>query len=151
MEGAEGEQIPVGAEARDQTDRKICKQGLMPPRLPGEQVGQVNLHERHPHREQGIPYRKTGVGVGPPVEDQAVRAPRQLLNRVYQGTFVIALGKGEGAAQRLGFVADHPLDIGERMGSVQRRFALAEEVQIGTIENRDPQAQRLSPRSQSLN
>jgi hypothetical protein len=37
------------------------------------------------------------------------------------------------------------------MGSVQRRFALAEEVQIGTIENRDPQAQRLSPRSQSLN
>ena len=51
--------------------------------------------------------------------------------------FVVGLAEIDGVAGRFGGLATERLDIGERRAAVNLRLALAEQVEVGSVEDED--------------
>jgi len=124
---------------------------VAPRRFPREKVAEVHLDEGHLHREQGVAKAEARVGQGTGVDDDAVHPARQALDRIDQFAFVIGLQPLELDTQNLGVGPQHRLDLGECRAAVDLRLALSQEIEVGTIENRETHDQRLRFCSQSWN
>jgi len=83
--------------------------------------------------------------------DAAIAEYQQALDRIDQFAFVIGLQPLELDTQDLGVGPQHRLDLGECRAAVDLRLALSQEIEVGTIENRETHDQRLRFCSQSWN
>ena len=151
MQPAKREDVALGAESRHQSHGEVGEQRFLPPALAREQVREMNFDERDPHGEQRIPDREAGVGVRPAIQDQSLGAAGKLLDGVDERALVIGLGEGNPDFEARRFFPNHPFDVSQRPVSVDRRFSLAQKIEVRTVENGDPKGQRLSPLSHSLN
>ena len=108
---------------------------MLSERLAGVDVGQVHFHERQIHRHQGIAQGDAGVGVGTRVDDDGVHClDRRLLDAVHQGAFVVGLEAGQAVTKDHRLAGQRRLDGGEALVAVNPRLPVAEQVEIGTVD-----------------
>ena len=105
----------------------------------------------HLHGEQRVAQAEARVGQRAGIDDRALHPAGQRLDGIDQLAFVIGLQPLELDAQHLGVGPQHRLDLGQRRTAVDLRLALSQEVEVGTIENREAHDQRLRFCSQSWN
>ena len=89
--------------------------------------------------------RDRGVGEGAGIDDDAPRALAAAMDPVDDLVFPVALMELD---RELELRADPPavrLDIGQRLAAVDLRLALAEQIEIGAVENGDDSAHALDP------
>ena len=102
---------------------------MVPERFPLVHIGQVHFDERDRRREECVAERERGVGVGTEVDDRAIGMGAQPLHHVHQLPFVVRLDPLDGHVEGRGAGADLCLELRERRGAVDRRLALAEEIE----------------------
>jgi len=151
VQAAKRENVALGAEAGHQPHGQVREERPLPAALPREEVREMDFHEGHPDREQGITDRQARVGVGAAVQDESLGAAGELLNGVDQRALMIGLGEGDPDLETRCFLSNQSLDIRQRPMSVNRGFALAKQIEIRTVQNGDPKGQRFKPFSHSLN
>ena len=109
----------------------------MPEILARGNVGQVDFDERYAHRQQRVAKRYAGVGEGRRIQQDefdAFAAGR--VNAPDQFVFGVALVAFEVVAALSGQLVQARLDIGQRVGAVDFRFALSQQAQVGAIDQK---------------
>src|SRR4051812_33890879 len=117
---------PVRAHLRDDAH--------LPPRLALRQVRDVHFHYPQPRRGYRVTQRIARVRVRARVEDHSVRPAAKLVQLVDQCPFVIALVRAHGTAELPRALREDLLHLRERRGPVHFGLPLAEEVQVGPVE-----------------
>src|SRR5207302_9315440 len=132
-----GEYVPVEAEACDHSPRGTRGDAAGAELLAGVDVGDVHLHHRHRERLETIVEGKRVVRERARVDDDPGRGRRLLLQEVDDLAFVVALEQRHlRVALSRGF-ANHLVQVGQRSGAVDVRLALAEQVQVGAVDDAD--------------
>src|SRR5579864_3666355 len=133
--GAHRRLVAIGAETGDHADRNVGEVGMAAERLARLGVGKVYLDERHPDRQHRIAQRDARVGEGTGIQDHERdplgAGPLHALDELVLG---VALEGDELvprlARHRLGAL----LDGLQGVGTVERRFPGAEQIQIRAVQ-----------------
>jgi hypothetical protein len=104
-------------------------------RLAPVDIGDVELDDRSGEHLQRVEERERGEGEGGGVDEDAGAFVDRLVDEGDEFLFAVGLGEDDGALSR-GLPAD-VLEIGEGGGAVDLGFALAEAVEVGTVEDLD--------------
>lgn len=129
--------IAVGPEARDHTHGEIGQQRSPPFRLAREDIGEMDFHEWHLHREQRIAHCQTGVCERRRVDHRASGTPLQSLDRLHELAFMIGLNPCADNAKGAGVLLGGALDVGETGATVNLGLALAQEIQVRAVQHGD--------------
>ena len=97
----------------------------------------MNFDGGNTYGRDGIPESHAGVSVGGSVEDDGIDPALGLLNPSHQLPFYIGLTELDLRTQGRRPLPNHPLDVLQRDLAINSRLALAEQIQIRTIENQD--------------
>src|SRR4029079_4268288 len=136
-EGAEAQEIAVGAEPLDDAQDGTRDERPLPDGLAGRRVREVHLDRGHGHRGERVPERQTGVGQGTRVDQDPARAGLRCVHGVDQNTFMVALAALDLAPELRRQVFQSLIDLGERDAPVDRGLTLTERVEIRTVEDQD--------------
>ena len=112
----------------------------MPETLARMDVGKVDLDGRHASGRNGISQGDAGMSVGGGVEDQGVELVLGLLNPADQLPFIISLSEIDRYSSRLSSLPHASFNLLQAIGAVDVRFALTEEIEVGSIEKQDSHA-----------
>src|SRR5262249_21618344 len=93
--------------------------------------------ERHRDGRQRVAYREARVRVRAGVDHYAIHLASQAMNGVDDLAFAIVLREADLRADLVADRTQRPLDVRERLASIQRRLARAEEIEIGPVDDRD--------------
>lgn len=119
----------------------------MPKALPRMHVGEVHLYEGKSHTNQGISQRNGGVRISPRIENNAVQALTQSqMNAIDERTFSIRLEVVQSNTQPLSLKIEFRLDLHQRDGAVGLRLAQPQEVQVGSLKNKQLLRHRIPER-----
>src|SRR3954469_18607762 len=77
------------------------------------------------------------MGIGACIDDGAIRFPAQGVNSVDDLPFSIVLQELQLDLQLGGHAAQRSLDVGERLATVDLRFANAEEIEVRPVDDRN--------------
>jgi len=91
--GAEGEEIPGGAESGNHPPAGWSGQRFLPEALAGMNVAQVDLDGRQGDGREGVAQRDGGVGIGGRVYDKPPVHPCRTLHGVDEFSFGVGLKK----------------------------------------------------------
>src|SRR5437868_9162878 len=136
-ETAQRQLVSVSAESADHCPRDIgqCRSPAL--RLARVDVGEMNFHKRDFYSRQRIANGEAGVAVRSGVDERTVSASTQRLHRVDDFPFSIVLREGELDTELFRDGQETLLDVGECLRSIQSRFARAEQIEIGAIDDCD--------------
>src|SRR5512141_2738334 len=135
----QGEGVAVPPEAADPSDNHVFDQGYFPEILTARGVGEVHLDGRQAAVEQGVPDSHAGVRVCRGIDHNPVEAPLRCLEPLDDLALVVRLEEGDRRALRPGRCHHRFADVGQRFPSVEGRLALPENVQVGTVDEQDPE------------
>jgi hypothetical protein len=112
----------------------------MAERLARMDVGDVQLDHPHIRALDGVVQRHRGVGIGAGVEHHAGQRALRLrraggVDGVDQHALVVGLAEVQRVAVPLAGGGAQALDVGQRGRAVHGRLALAEQIQIGTVQH----------------
>ncbi len=110
---------------------------VMAEALAGDNVGKMHLDDRNAGAAQRVVDRDRSMGVGAGVKHDAGGFIARLLDPVDEDALTIVLAEIDLEAEGLRPVGAQLLDVGEGAGAVQRRLALAEQVQVRPFEDED--------------
>ena len=116
----------------------------MPERLTGKHVADVQLHQRYASALDRVMQRHAGMGIGARIEHHTGQLPRcmqppRMVDGVDQFALVVALAEIKLPAMARARLQAQRLHIGQGGLAIHRRFARAQQVEIGTVENADSQ------------
>ncbi|ENN85991.1 hypothetical protein RHSP_16040 [Rhizobium freirei PRF 81] len=100
-------------------------------------VGDMHLHDGNGNGADCVMQRDRRVPIGTGVDGDAGGLVACLVHPVDQHAFVIALAEIDDKAQALAHGLAICLDILERLAAIDARLALAESVQIGSVEDKN--------------
>src|SRR5437773_2397182 len=83
------------------------------------------------------------------IDDYTINALRHFMNFVDKGSFAITLETFDVDAESAGFLPNLIVQVGQRAAAVNLGFALAQQIQVRTMQDRNPHFFRLC--SQDLN
>ena len=104
----------------------------------GENVAEVDLDKGHVDRQKCVTDGKRRVRERSGIDDRTIRRVRQPLDQINQLSFMVVLMPRQIHPKRLAPVTNHLLDLMKRDRAIKLRFAGAEEIEVGAVENRDP-------------
>ena len=132
------EQVAGEAEAGDDAFARGGGHGLMSEFLPLVDVGDVHLDDLHAGAGEAVAQGHADVRVAARVDDQELHAVvRPLGDGVDQLALVVGLEEAGLHAGLLGVRGDRRLEVGEGGVAVDLRFALAEPVEVGAVDDAD--------------
>lgn len=111
--------------------------GMVPEGLALVDVGDVALDDGNLARGEGVEDRDRRVGEGPRIDDDPRRPDPVLVDPVDDLVLGVALVEGDREPERLGLGPAERFDIAEGLVPVDLGLALAEEVQVGAVEDQD--------------
>ena len=123
---------------------------MSPLRLAGVHVRDVHFHERQSDTGERITDGETRMTVGPSIHHGTLDASAQRMNVLHELPLAVSLNELERCAKLARDVVKSPFDVGECLGSINGRLAYAEEIEVRTIDDRDPHV-FFNPSSQALN
>src|SRR5512141_452406 len=135
----QGESVAVPPEAADPADDHVFDHGHFPEFLPARGVGEVHLNGRQAAVVQGVPDGHAGVRVRRGVDHDPVEAPLRRLEPLDDLALVVRLEEGDRRALRPGRRRHLFADVGKCFPPVDGRLALPENVQVGTVDEQDPE------------
>ncbi|MNF71030.1 hypothetical protein D3C84_529680 [compost metagenome] len=97
----------------------------------------MNLDKGDGHAQQGIAQGDTGVGEGGRVDDDKIHLAHGLMDAADQLMFGIGLQVFQGDTEFVGVLAQIGDDLIERLAAVDSRLPLAQQIQVGTVEQED--------------
>jgi len=119
-------------------------------RLARVDVRDVYLHKWHSHTRERVSDGQTRMAVGPSVHHRTLDAAAQRMNVLHQLPFAVPLNELERSTELARDVMQPTFDFSQSFRSIDRRLAHAEQVEIRTIDDRDPH-DFFKPSSQALN
>src|SRR6266850_2970718 len=105
--------------------------------LPGMNIRKMYLNSGYSSRDNRVPKGDTGMRVGCCVQDDHIELPFRLLNPAYQLPFNIRLSKLNFRPQLFTSLPHLRLDVAQCSLSIDFRLALAQQIQIWTIQKQD--------------
>src|SRR5689334_8539334 len=132
-ESAERELVAVGAQPDDAAHGRAGEHGAMTLGLARVNVRHVDLDERNRDGRQRIANRQARVRIRAGVDDDAVDAAAQRLNRVDQLSLAVMLSELQLDTDLPCYRPQRTLDVVERLVAVQRRFARPEQIQVRAV------------------
>jgi hypothetical protein len=102
----------------------------------GVDVGDMHLDDRAFAGLQRVQHRHGEMAETGGIDDDPSRLPR-LLNPVDHLVLTVGLAEFEGKAVAGGDLAARGLDVGQGLGSIDVRLALAQKIQVGPVQQID--------------
>ena len=136
-EGMEAQPIAVGPKTGNLTDRHGGNVGVVAEGLPLVDIAEVDFHKGQVDGGDRIPNANAGVGIGGGVHDNAVKFSPGILDPINQNPFMVRLASLNGHAQASRLPLQSLVDIREGDNPINPRFALAQQVEIGTVEDKN--------------
>src|SRR5277367_2056664 len=118
---------------------------MMPESLALVHIGDMHLDDRPRERVKRVEDGDRGVGEGGGIDDDAGGALAGGVNEVDDLVFAIALMELDLKPELLADAAAVRLDVGQRLAAVDLRLALAEQIEIGSVQDNNDRAHRASP------
>jgi len=130
--------VAADAKADDHPCRDLRQERVVTKGFALVHVRDMHLEERDRHAGERIAQRDAGVRQATRVDDDVAGAvePRRV-DAVDQGAFVVALKALHRHPARRAERDRSALDVGQRVVAVDLRLARAEQVQVGTVEQKD--------------
>jgi hypothetical protein len=120
---------------------------MMPERLAFVHVGNMDFDDRPLKGVQRIEDGDRRMGEGGGIDDNAGCALAGGVNPLDDLVFAIALMKLNRKPEAAANAAAVRLHIGQRLAAVDLRLALAEQIEIGTVQDNDDGILSISPRA----
>ena len=137
--GIEGVAVGIGAEAGDHAQRQVAEVALAAERFTRVRVGQVDFDEGDRDRGQSIAQRNRSVGEGGRIDDDERRSVRfRRLDAFDQRVLGIRLEAFQCMPGLPGAVGEAGIDRGQGGMAVDLRLAIAEQVEVGAVQDQDP-------------
>ena len=133
----ERQQITVLAETGDDAHGPLGQHRLPSKRLAGEDIRQVELDEGQTRGYEGIAQRGAGVREYGGIHEPTVRAVSPVFQPGDDDALVVGLYEIELDRAECGPIAQHLLDLGERVVSVVLGLSIAKPVQLGSVYDSD--------------
>src|ERR1700685_1128863 len=121
----------------------------MPEGLALVDIGNVHFDDRPGEGVERVEDGDRGVGEGGGIDDDAGGALAGGVNEVDDLVFAVALMELDRKPELLADAAAVRLDLGERLAAVNLRLTLAEQIEIGTVQDDDDRAHGASPLNMS--
>jgi hypothetical protein len=102
----------------------------------GVDVGDMHLDDRAFAGLQRVQHRHGEMAEARRIDDDSSRLPR-LLDPVDHLVLAVGLAEFEGKAMTRGDLAARGLNVGQGLGTVDVRFALAQQIQVGPVQQVD--------------
>ena len=118
---------------------------MLPERLSLVHVGNVHLDDRPVEAVQRIEDGDRRMGERRWVYDNPRGALAGPVNPVDDLVFAIALMKLDREAECFAYGPAFCLDVGERLAAIKLRLALAEQIEIGAVQDHDDRTHALPP------
>jgi len=125
------------AEASDDPDCQVGQQRSASRRLPRKDVGQVHFNKGNVDGEKRIAHGNRSMGKRSGVYECTVGTTRKALHQFYKLSLVIRLRPVERDSQLVGTRLYRPFDICEPVSAVELGFSGTQEIEVGTVEDRD--------------
>ena len=134
-EAPQREEIALRAEAGDHAVGAQRHVGVVPEALALVHVRDVHLEDRALEGVERVEDGDRGVGEGARVDDDAAGALPRLVDPVDDLVFAVALVEAEAELQLRRQRAAGGLDVGESLVPVDMRLALAQKIEVRTVED----------------
>src|SRR5579859_2349786 len=131
------EYVPIEAQACDHSPRGARRHAAGAELFAGVNVGDMHLHHRHRERLETIVEGERVVRQRPGVDDDPSRARGLLLQEVDDLALVVALEQRNLAMTLACGFANQLVQVGQGAGAVDLRLALAQQVQVGPVDDDD--------------
>ncbi len=133
--GLNPEQVSGRAEAGDLSQRHTGDVGPVPERFTLVDIRQVDLDGRNGDSCDGIPKRHAGVRIPGGVDHDRMKTTLGLLDPGHQLPFNVGLPDCDGDTFTFGELGDRGIDRPQRRIAVHRLLAVAQQIQVGSVEN----------------
>src|SRR6202021_131760 len=124
--------------------------GMMPESFPLVHIGNVDFDDRALKGTQRIEDGDRRMGEGGGIDDDCGGAPAGAVNPVNDLVFAIALVKLDREPKFCSDAATIRFDIGKRLAAIDLGLALAEQIEIGTVQAHDDRIHALPPATADL-
>ncbi len=136
--GFNGQFVALGAEAANDADGDGGKMRMMAERLARVDVREMHFDKRDGHRAECVAQGDAGVGVTRRIDDDEFDTFRScVLHPVDQFSFVVALKTFQLNAGNPGARFHNAMDVCQSNPTVNFRFAVAEQVEVGSMEDKN--------------
>ena len=129
--------IPIHTQAANNPHSLVAEVAVMSPSLPRMHIRDVQLDERNVDAQERIPNRHAGVGVTTGVDDDNVNVPASGLDPVDDAALVVGLEVLKVNGELLGLLLGAAQDIVECGRSICFGLSRAQEVQVGSVDQKD--------------
>lgn len=129
--------IPMNTKSNNNTRRLITEIRVMSPRLAGMDIAHMQLNKWNANTQQRIANGHRGVRVGARVDHDSVDLAARGLDAIDDCALMVGLEGIESAVMAGGNRAAVGLDIREGGAAVDVRFASAQEVEVGAVNEED--------------
>src|SRR5271154_4686695 len=123
---------------------------MMPERLALVHIGNMHLDDRPGERVKRVEDRDRGMGEGGGIDDDARHTLARAMNPVDDLVFAIALMELDRKPELSPDPSAVRLDVGQRLAAVNLWLALAEQVEIGTVQDKHDRVQSASPQRRRM-
>ena len=132
--GNNPENIRICSKSSDLSSAHWGNDGVVSKFFPSMNIGEVDFYGRHLDCGDGVSQRNAGVRVGGRVEYDGAVIALSSLNPTDEFALVVGLLKCRRHAALVGLILHMRFNVSQRCPSVCFGFALAEQVQVGAVE-----------------
>jgi hypothetical protein len=139
-ERLETEFVALRAEARNHADGDRGHVGELPEGLARVDIREVHLDHGQTRCHQGIPQCDARMRESAGIDQDAVGVADGLLDPIDELALMVRLDGLDFDTEVLGHRREIGIDIGQGLGPIDLGLAFSEQIQIGTVDDQDPQA-----------